>query len=166
MTYIGPYVRCENPEEEKIAEVRACGNIGCRRYAVTRNVSWAQRFCPECGEAITDNVKVPSDAPRVNTYDIAIEFDEDGEPFYQPGTSYGLYPFEDGVDFWIPNHDFGVFTAHYDSREGGLTNISNVDTGQQMETFIVAAQKHLKTFERHYGAGSIQVRWGVISYAC
>ena len=161
-TYIGPYIRCENPEVEKVLERRACGNKDCANFGDRYKVKSDQKFCPECGSEVRDDVEVAEVWPRVSSWDVSESMNE---RWYQPGTNYDRYPFEDGFDIWIPNRSIkGLVSHHLDARRDcGAFDYEDLKPDDQISLLQDRCKKDLKAFEKHYGA--VSVHWGVLSYA-
>ena len=161
-TYIGPYVRCVNPFERRLCKRRACSTHECENFGNPYKVS-NQKFCSECGSEVRDDIEVPEECQRVDSYMVLEDLEES---FYMPGVSYGDCPFEAGVDIWIPNDRFdGVNTKHYNSRDGGIFEVTQDITTEQIGSLIASARDRLAVIERHYGKENVSIHWGVISYA-
>jgi len=161
--YLGPYLKCQNPDVDKQVTKLTCPNTSCAKHMQWRG---HDPFCAKCGSQIVD-VTTTQHKPRVCGSSLLEELNE---VFYAPGTCYAQYPFEDHVDVWIPNTKpktiFGSRQASFDARyDTGMTRVCPSLIEDETDAFKRVFVKELTKMCEAYGADCVSIHWGLLSYA-
>lgn len=156
--YIGPFVRCENPDVTNTESYTACATASCPKH----DKQTSNKFCPECGKAISTLVRTVS-APKVDAWDVSEQLNES---FFTPGTNYGRFPFELNIDIWVPNRRLpGIAERTEEPLRGGYDEVDEDEVEAEKTALVGACGQDLAKFREIYGNNEVSVHWGVLHYA-